>query len=82
MLNNCKDKRRKGLQFSQQKGKIRKKSNLDIFIKQHEGISRADVGQDGQCGGVVASIKGKRTSLSNSITAQFRMDLWQRCLLS
>jgi len=52
MLNNCKDKGRKGLQFSQQKEKIRKKSNLNIFIKQYEGISRADVGQYSQCGGV------------------------------
>ncbi len=37
MLNNCKDKGRKGLHFSQQKGKIRKNSRVDIFIKQHLG---------------------------------------------
>ena len=35
MLNNCKDKGRKGLYFSQQKGKIRKNSRVGIFIKQH-----------------------------------------------
>ena len=35
MLNNCKDKGRKGLRFSQQKGKIKKNSRVDIFIKQH-----------------------------------------------
>jgi hypothetical protein len=46
MLNNCKDKERKGLHFSQQKGKNRKKSHIDIFIRQHFGIACADVGQD------------------------------------
>ena len=45
MLNNCKDKWRKGLHFSQQKGKNRKNSHIDIFIRQHLGIACADVGQ-------------------------------------
>ena len=44
MLNNCKDKGRKGLHFSQQKGKIRKNSHIDIFIRHHLGIACADVG--------------------------------------
>jgi hypothetical protein len=39
MLNNCKDKERKGLHFSQQKGKIRKNSHVGIFIKQHMDIA-------------------------------------------
>jgi hypothetical protein len=47
MLNNCKDKGRKGLHFSQQKGKIRKNSRVGIFIEQHLGITRTDVGQYG-----------------------------------
>ena len=44
ILNNCKDKGRKGLHFSQQKGKIRKNSHIDIFIRHHLGIACADVG--------------------------------------
>jgi hypothetical protein len=47
MLNNCKDKGRKGLYFSQQKGNIRKNSRVGIFIKQHMGITGTDIGQDG-----------------------------------
>ncbi len=34
MLNNCKGKGRKGLHFSQQKGKTRKNSRVGIFINQ------------------------------------------------
>ena len=41
MLNNCKDKGRNGLHFSQQKGKNRKNSHVGIFIKQHMGIACA-----------------------------------------
>jgi hypothetical protein len=52
MLNNCKDKGRKGLYFSQQKGNIRKNSRVGIFIKQHMGVAGTDIGQDNskQCG--------------------------------
>ena len=51
MLNNCKGKGRKGLHFSQQKGKIRKNSRVDIFIRQYLDIAGTDVGQYCQCGG-------------------------------
>ena len=43
MLNNCKDKGRKGRHFSQQKGKIRKNSHVDIFIKQHICIAAPQI---------------------------------------
>jgi len=46
MLNNYKDKGRKDLHFSQQKGEIRKNSRIDIFIKQHMGVAGTDIGQD------------------------------------
>ncbi len=45
MLNNYKDKGRKGRHFSQQKGKIRKNSRVDISIKQHMGIAGTDTGK-------------------------------------
>ena len=48
MLNNSKDKGRKGLYFSQQKGKIMKNSRVGIFINQHMGITGTNVGQQGK----------------------------------
>ena len=65
MLNNCKDKGRKGLHFSQQKGKIRKNSHVDIIYqavsghRRHRRWSRLLMWP----GGEVASIKGKQDIL-------------------
>jgi hypothetical protein len=47
-IERLKDKGGKGLHFSQQKGKNRKNSRVDIFIKQDLGIAHTDVGQYGQ----------------------------------
>jgi len=44
--------------FHNKRGKIRKNSRVGIFVEQHMGgIAGTNVGQYGQCGGVVVSIK-------------------------
>lgn len=48
--------------FVKIKEKIRKNSRVGIFIKQYMGIACADVAQYGQCGGMVASIKGNKSN--------------------
>ena len=76
MLNNCKDKGRNGLHFSQQKGKNRKNSHVDISIKQHMGIAGADVGQYGHlCLRKSLFFKVKRTTFPGQLKRTGTLDV-------